>query len=196
MGRLKKCNECGIEKPLSEYHKYCGSKDGYNTRCKRCRYLAEKKRLGWKDKEVFIKEVKVKAKEFPNGTKLCSNCGEVKPLSDFVAYKKGKYVTRVASCKQCNDFYARSKKYRITKEEYITMIKSQDYKCKICGEKKALVIDHCHKSDRVRGLLCDNCNMAIGLMKENIKSLQSAIKYLLETNYTQAMLDKDTESLN
>lgn len=43
---------------------------------------------------------------------------------------------------------------------------------------KKLSVDHCHKTGKVRGLLCSNCNTAIGLLKEDINVLKNAINYL------------------
>lgn len=41
-----------------------------------------------------------------------------------------------------------------------------------------LYIDHCHKTNQVRGLLCFSCNSALGHFKDNVESLKKAIKYL------------------
>lgn len=74
--------------------------------------------------------------------------------------------------------------YGISLEERNTLTKNQNYQCKICGieetrlDNKGLVVDHCHKSGVVRGMLCGACNRAIGLLKENIDSLKKAIEYL------------------
>ena len=50
--------------------------------------------------------------------------------------------------------------------------------CCICGEKQELVIDHDHRTGKVRGLLCGSCNKGLGFFKDNKKYLNSAIKYL------------------
>ena len=50
--------------------------------------------------------------------------------------------------------------------------------CAICGITERLHIDHCHNSGDVRGLLCSNCNLGIGNLKDNIKILKNAILYL------------------
>lgn len=44
--------------------------------------------------------------------------------------------------------------------------------------KSKLVVDHCHDTGIVRGLLCHNCNRALGLFKDKIEVLKNAIKYL------------------
>lgn len=69
--------------------------------------------------------------------------------------------------------------YKITLEEYELIKLIQEKRCGICLEKKPrLVVDHCHKSKKVRGLLCTTCNAGIGQLKESVWILGEAIKYL------------------
>jgi hypothetical protein len=72
----------------------------------------------------------------------------------------------------------RYRKYGISNQEYIILSKEQKYLCKICKEKKKLFVDHCHKTGKVRGLLCHTCNAGIGLLRDNKTILLSAIDYL------------------
>ena len=67
-------------------------------------------------------------------------------------------------------------------EDYERLLKEQNYKCLICDKKKKLYVDHCHKTGKVRGLLCDLCNRGIGLFKEDVNSLSRAINFLNENN--------------
>jgi hypothetical protein len=67
-------------------------------------------------------------------------------------------------------------------------MESRAVRCDICGDfesqilkwggRKALARDHCHKTDRQRGLLCSNCNMGLGLFRDDPGLLASAIEYL------------------
>lgn len=64
--------------------------------------------------------------------------------------------------------------YGITLEYYNQMLKKQDYKCAICRKEstKSLVVDHCHKSGKVRGLLCsDPCNIKLMCIIDNYQDL-------------------------
>jgi hypothetical protein len=80
------------------------------------------------------------------------------------------------------------RKYNISLEQYKKMLKDQHNKCLLCQTKdedttsKFLVVDHCHKTGKVRGLLCNPCNTGIGLFKENIEVLEKTIKYLAESS--------------
>jgi len=63
------------------------------------------------------------------------------------------------------------------------MLEEQEHKCAICSTSdadldKLLSVDHCHTTGKVRGLLCNNCNLALGNFKDKIENLKSAINYL------------------
>lgn len=61
------------------------------------------------------------------------------------------------------------------------MLKEQNGLCLICKkepQKKELAVDHCHLTDKVRGLLCTNCNLGLGYFNEDVELLRAAIEYL------------------
>ena len=70
----------------------------------------------------------------------------------------------------------------MTESQYNDMWCDQDGKCAICKQEcptnKALSIDHCHKTGRISGLLCNRCNMALGAFQDNPLLLEKAIYYL------------------
>lgn len=76
--------------------------------------------------------------------------------------------------------------YRLLREYGITLQAFKEMKettkhCEICSVsflEKTAHIDHCHASGRVRGLLCFNCNAALGMLKESKQILQNALNYL------------------
>jgi hypothetical protein len=74
-------------------------------------------------------------------------------------------------------------RYGITEDDYHKMVKDQQCKCKICGNKpqKPLYVDHCHETKRIRGLLCHQCNVALGHMNDDPQRLEKAISYLKES---------------
>jgi hypothetical protein len=82
--------------------------------------------------------------------------------------------------------YARMKRleyYGITPRDYQIMLKKQNYKCAICKLptshfKKALAVDHDHKTGKVRGLLCQLCNAFLGRIESNKMRLFAITKYL------------------
>ena len=76
--------------------------------------------------------------------------------------------------------------YGITPERYDEMLKEQEGKCKICGTDKptgkwkVFAVDHCHDTGHVRGLLCNECNRGIGLLRDSPELLIKAADYLKE----------------
>lgn len=134
--------------------------------------------------------------------KLCSKCKTEKFITEFTLdkkYKDGYYCW----CKDCSYNYRLSwahknkekvrliktlslhRKLNISKDQYLELIELQNNSCKICkktasDQGKNLAIDHCHKTNKVRGLLCDKCNRGLGYFNDNLDSLQNAISYLKE----------------
>ena len=135
-------------------------------------------------------------------TKICSGCKVEKPVEDF--YKSGSSKDNLYyRCKLCmkNRFLSddakenkkeynrkRSRKNRtgFTQEEFNQKLIEQDYKCAICGTDKPSSInwhaDHCHNTKQKRGILCQKCNMGLGLFKDNTEALERAIMYLNQYN--------------
>src|SRR4051812_17333354 len=77
------------------------------------------------------------------------------------------------------------RKYGLTESDYQLLLESQDFKCKICqrphveaAARSKLVVDHNHKTGNIRGLLCHNCNVTIGLMNEDTDNISKLIDYL------------------
>lgn len=83
--------------------------------------------------------------------------------------------------------YLRSK-YGISVEEYDAMLLAQEGKCAVCGKENSgivrnglplrMYVDHDHVTKKVRGLLCEKCNAAIGLASESPEVLLKMHKYL------------------
>lgn len=127
--------------------------------------------------------------------KHCTHCNKTLPASNFLLRvlapkkdgTKGKSLR--SSCIDCSSIRRVCNKFGISKEHYTHLLSSQGYKCKICsnaetavdaryGKIKSLALDHCHTTGKLRGFLCDNCNRALGLLKENSTYFEKAIEYL------------------
>lgn len=140
-------------------------------------------------------------------TKICSACNKRKSIDEF--YKESGYKHGVKSqCKKClyqfrvrdrekirkqhNKYYKtieRSKRdlalYGITKQQYDKLLQKQKGYCGICGVHytkltRRLGVDHNHQTDKIRGLLCRTCNLAIGHLDgdSGITLFYASIKYL------------------
>ena len=134
-------------------------------------------------------EMTAEPKKYPQGffkEKPCKLCSTVfKPMAPSHMY-----------CSQeCADIALIDKylqrEYNINYSEYMDMLNNQEEKCAICGSegfkmqahhKIKLVVDHCHATGRVRGMLCHNCNRGLGLFQDSVKFLQTASSYLQKTS--------------
>lgn len=114
--------------------------------------------------------------------KTCSKCHARKERVEFAKNSTTKDrhlpVCKSCSCDRYNAYY-RFTRYKITSDQYQQMLLYQVNKCGICVSAfdKTPCIDHCHDSGEVRGLLCSNCNSALGLMKEDPDVIENAIGY-------------------
>lgn len=143
-------------------------------------------------------------------TKQCKHCKAIKPVDDFYGSrnnKNGKWYIH-SNCKSCSSIAAkrwrasprgvsksrdtiRLRTYGVTPDEYAAMLARQNNVCAICGKPerhvhyhtgqvRQLVVDHCHRTGRVRGLLCSLCNRAIALFDDDPNWLRKAADFLDE----------------
>lgn len=70
--------------------------------------------------------------------------------------------------------------YNLTLDQYHSMQEKQDFSCVICGadDRGNLYVDHNHATGKIRGLLCRQCNTAIGMMYDNPIALHRAAEYV------------------
>lgn len=85
---------------------------------------------------------------------------------------------RRAACYDCRKLAH----FGITMVDYNRMLKEQNGVCAICfkecGRHLRLSVDHCHKTGKVRGLLCMRCNLALGALDDNVDRMRMALKYM------------------
>jgi len=105
---------------------------------------------------------------------------------------KGERVQRKMSIEAMRH-YGLKRYYGIDLAKYQEMLLAQNGVCAICfkpetsvvnGKIKPLAVDHCHNSEKIRGLLCARCNQAVGLFGEDINVLSNAIEYLRKHSIT------------
>jgi hypothetical protein len=141
--------------------------------------------------------------------KQCNKCLLTKPLSEFFKDKNNKTDGRYSICKICKQIaamkwreanreqynenqrkqhaknYQRNRLYRydITPKQHADMLLRQKGLCAICQKpptaKRALATDHCHKTGRVRGLLCYKCNRDMNVV-DNPAHLAKLLEYKKE----------------
>jgi hypothetical protein len=97
--------------------------------------------------------------------------------------RKGKVSDRVLDKYGSKRSYTLFLRYGITEEDYDELSSSQNGKCAICERvPKRLVVDHCHATGRVRGLLCDPCNVILGIWDDDSTIAYKAAEYLEKGN--------------
>lgn len=140
----------------------------------------------------------------PDGMSYCTACKKLKPIGEFNKDKKNVHGLKV-KCRECShDHYAKTQKennktsmrkrnlnvkFSLSSDEYEALSHSQGNVCAICGQPETKInqgsiaqlgVDHDHETGRIRGLLCQNCNLGLGHFKDSIQSLSNAIDYLME----------------
>lgn len=140
--------------------------------------------------------------------KICSLCKIEKDIEEFslADSKTGKRRSRCKECqakyiqsykhingeelrnrwrKSSRKYYSGDKRrnktlrqYGLREEDYNRMFDEQQGKCKICNSEATLVVDHCHITGVVRGLLCNKCNVGLGCFNDNPELIKVATNYL------------------
>jgi hypothetical protein len=151
------CNKCKLKKPDTEFYQHKTNPHGLHYTCKVC--------------------MRSRAKELR----------DQKPKG----YLRDRYAERQKEWRKNNPsrvLKSRLKNYGLTPEQYFAMLVDQKFVCKICqrpervrnkdNQIKPLAVDHCHKTGKVRGLLCQACNHAIGELNDDPQLCLRAAQYL------------------
>lgn len=129
--------------------------------------------------------------------RVCQNCGTSYTLGvDSTLHKYCKVKCRNAHHnKHSGKIYRNSdkgkasmrrwrlfKEFNLTEQDYDSMFAKQNYSCAICKTKEPTGynwhVDHCHTTNKVRGILCSKCNQGLGLFNDDGNILMSAKEYL------------------
>lgn len=146
---MKRCSRCKAVKAESDFHKSRKAATGLTSWCRGCY------------SEYFPR---VHAERRALG--LCDGHGVVK-----------------SECQRCKDNHYRINLGRrgLTPEQYTEMLSAQNGGCKVCAGPsghRRFHVDHDHKTGVVRGLLCSNCNVALGQAKDSASRLMALAEYL------------------
>lgn len=191
--QFKICSDCKILLDSSFFCKSKHSKDGLQVACRKCASARHKQ---WRLKNS-IKTI------VPPDRKTCSRCRVEKASSAFCR-ESGSADGLNHNCRECSSFYSKRyqgrqpksrdlstrknlwEHYRLTPEDYAQLLRRQEGKCGICFRalaplvgKKSNPVDHCHRTGRIRGILCAWCNGMLHAV-ENQKFLAAAQLYLQE----------------
>ena len=167
----KTCPKCKENKELNSDNFYSSkqTKSGYKCYCKVCIDLQNKSYDSLNKDKLHARILKSRNRNVDSKAK------HVKSSALWRENNKEIYKNGILK-----------RKYGITFSEFKEKFELQEGKCKICLKKLELLdknthVDHCHKTNKVRGILCNSCNVALGHVKDDITILKNAILYL-ETN--------------
>jgi hypothetical protein len=176
---VRQCPDCGEVKPSSAYRRNKSRPDGLAFYCKDCfkrrDNAAYRRRMAAQGRKVRERVVA------PNGYKWCPGCESIKVLTEWGRNRASKdgYNSYCKACRNkrdARDYLKRT--YGLTPADVSEMIEAQARVCSICLSASAEHVDHDHATGKVRGVLCFNCNVAIGQFKDDPWLLRRAISYL------------------
>ncbi|WP_030783188.1 endonuclease VII domain-containing protein [Streptomyces sp. NRRL S-920] len=185
LGIGKKCSTCQQTLPAGAFAANRSRPDGLQTSCRECAAEYYKRRQEARGKSVREKVA------VPEGHKLCRTCDEIKPHAEWHrnATASDGLSTR---CKACRAIQGREghlkRQYGMTEAERDEMIASQKGLCVICLSAPAAHVDHCHETGKVRGVLCFNCNSAIGKLGDDPDTVRRAAAYLEGTSWKPTLV--------
>lgn len=181
------CSRCGIDYPDATFTKW-------SRRCRDCiknrekeYYLSHKTEKAIRWKEYYVKNKKRLAeydRNRPNRAKRLEQQRQHKKLNR-PAVTATERRWRQANVDRHRQRDYNLAKYGISQVEYLRMVEQQGGKCAVCrliptGKKPngILHIDHCHVSGKIRALLCNKCNTALGLLRDDPEIATRAATYL------------------
>lgn len=187
---MKTCSKCAVEKPISEYWR---RGDSLHPSCKACagEYQRQWKREHPEAQRSYKRKWQETHPEEHLAAKRRRHAAAKERISErmkavraadperFAEYNRVNRAKRVVNGKE------RERRlmvdYGLTVEEYDALMAKQGERCPICdrslvdGRVKP-VVDHCHDSGKVRGLLCVGCNMHLGWFESRQKTARAYLK--------------------
>jgi len=170
---MKQCTRCETVKPLDQFRRGQGYKNGIRAECKAC----EAARLArWRQKHPQQTREQYKRN---NDSRRVRKIGYYDPdpqVRDLVKLRvRNAYLIR---------------KYGITLDDELGMLEAQDYRCAACGDSIAEGhhVDHCHIGGFVRALLCGRCNVVLGAAEDSPEVLRKLAAYAESYNRPNPIL--------
>ena len=185
------CGSCKSDKSSDSFYSNKRNNNGKNGSCKACCKKQQAARL-LRNKQNNL----ANPKDISSLKKICPRCKLEKSLS---SYTKNIHTVdgRASKCRDCSNFLKRLKTHKISAEKYNELLVKQNFNCSGCSvsldslKSKDVCIDHCHVYGHVRGILCNNCNLILGLACDDAKTLGKLAGYLRMDRYIN--IDKDSK---
>jgi hypothetical protein len=158
----KKCARCHEDKDTGTFYKNKSNKSGFDEYCKSCRKLIHR---AYRDTD--------------KGRATFNRCSR-----EYYRRHKRQVLRK---CKKQyakegrQKWYQLKRQFGIDQEDYMWLLSQQNGVCAVCEKppgSRHLAVDHDHKTNKIRGLLCSNCNAGIGMLRDDPKILLAAVSYL------------------
>lgn len=172
---VKRCARCGEAKPRTAFAPKRSNLDGLQHRCRDCAAESDRRR-----QEAMGRTLPGPG-SVPEAHKYCHGCGKVKSHSEWHRKTSSPdgLVSRCRSCRAIDNRVGHLKRqYGLTPAELDALVAEQQGVCCICLAAPAEHVDHCHKTGRVRGVLCFSCNAALGQFKDRPDAIRRAAAYV------------------
>ena len=176
----KTCTKCKKLLGLEYFHKDKYAKDKLRSFCKRCACV-----VGAKNRSKNIDDARKRDRDYyhANSTRINTNKRDRYWKNPEKHRDQRNKYTKENKLKNRN-YYLKAT-YGLDLEDFECLLILQEYACGICNATRCnvrdvLSVDHCHKTGSIRGLLCHNCNIALGSFKDSIYNLKKAISYIGE----------------
>lgn len=159
---MKYCSKCRDIKDLVDFHRDKYNPDGYSSACKSCRRRSSREWIN-----------NIKTNNYERYMKL--NGAEVQRR-----YRK-KYPEKSILANARNVAKRLGYTPPIISEYELSVMLINTNQCQCCGRDLTCenrVLDHCHETGKVRGILCRQCNTGIGSLQDNLEGIKNALFYL------------------
>jgi hypothetical protein len=154
----KVCRDCQRTKPVGDFYSAKRCIDGTRPECRTC-FNADRRAHRLANLEKHKATVRRRYHANPDKHR---------------AYGRARYQAE----KEWRSLNYTLSRYGLTIDQYHAMQERQDFACAICGDVADMHIDHCHTTDKIRGLLCAGCNIGIGHFRERPAALVAAASYV------------------
>jgi hypothetical protein len=167
---MKTCIVCRESKPFSDFYRAAGMKDGHRSECKACNLAARRAKYAENPRPYIDRVLKWQRANRERYLERMREYGRTpaKQVSNRKSHLK--------------------RKYGLTLADFDALLASQGGGCSVCGRTDADNVDHDHATGRVRGILCFNCNVAIGHVAEDEDRLVALMAYLARDDELTAVV--------
>jgi len=196
---IKTCTKCGIKREFNKFNIDKSRKSCLDNWCKTCRKIYAKKYYK-SNKEAYTNRHK---KYYLNNREMDAERSKKYNTNNKEKVAERKKEWRRKNKERCREYQKKYRqknferkrnnhymlKYGISLDKYNELFKNQNGLCAICGgiervwcwgKLRPLAVDHNHETGEIRGLLCCNCNRALGLLGDNTKTIKNMLDYLGE----------------